>query len=105
MGLRYENVEMPEARRAALGIPPGYAEDDRIPRVEKVRFHEIREHYMVGAMLGSAQGADSAILICGREHSQALADSLTSKGHAVEISDLKDQNWYIEDWQSHMLRL
>ena len=105
MDIRYENIEMPEAQRAALQISPGYAEDKGIPPDKKAKFHAIREQHMVEAMLAGAQGADSVILICGREHSQALADRLIRADHTVEISDLSDQSWYVEDWQSHMLRL
>src|SRR6266478_5085137 len=41
MNVRYENVEMPEVQRTALGIPPGYAEDQAIASAQKARFHEI----------------------------------------------------------------
>ncbi len=49
--------------------------------------------------------ADSAIVICGRVHADAIANQLSKAGHSVEKLDLQDQDWYIEDWLGHMLQL
>ena len=49
--------------------------------------------------------ADSVVVICGRVHADAIGEQLSKSGHSVVKLDLQDQDWYIEDWQGHMLNL
>jgi hypothetical protein len=45
------------------------------------------------------------IVICGRVHTEAIAAQLKGLRRTVEIIDLQDQEWYIEDWFGYMLKL
>jgi hypothetical protein len=102
---RYLNVEMTPEERVVRNIPPGYEEDKSFPLADKDRCHRERETYMVQKTLAAAADAESTIVICGRMHSQPLANSFREAGHTVDTVDLLDQSWYIEDWFEHMYRL
>src|SRR6267143_382459 len=103
-GCRYANVEMVPEERSAREIPPGYEEDETMPRNDKSRFHLEREEYMFHATTKEAHAADSIIVVCGSFHTQPLAHRFREAGHSVEETDIRAESWYVEDWQSHMLR-
>jgi hypothetical protein len=35
----------------------------------------------------------------------SVSDRFEKVGHTVEITDLRNQPWYIDDWTEHMRRL
>lgn len=100
---RYANIEMTPVERTARNIPPGYHEDQSLPEAEKARCHREREEYMVERILGEVGDAESILIICGRIHTTPFADRFRELGHSVETTDLQDENWYIEDWNQHMI--
>lgn len=102
-GCRYANVEMPPEERTRRGIPPGYNENDEIAADEKARWNREREDYMVESVLSESGKSESALIICGSQHSESLAKQLRAKGHAVELDDLQKQSWYVEDWWHHIM--
>ena len=102
---RPANIEMPPDERATRGIPAGYNENPDTPSLDRERWNREREEYMAAKAMTEAGEAESAIVICGRMHVQPLAEKFSKAGHGVETSDLQDQPWYVEDWQTHMMRL
>ena len=102
---RYANIEMTPEERATGDIPPGYNEDQSLPDTEKARCHREREEYMFERILAEAGDAESLLIICGRVHTAPLADRLREPGHSVDTTDLQEENWYIEDWEQHMIDL
>lgn len=100
---RYCNIDMTPEQRALRKIHPGYNEDDTVSEAEKVRGNREREDHMVSQLLAQAQKSEKILVICGRLHSEAFACQLQAFGHTVEIEDLLNQNWYIEDRQNHMM--
>jgi hypothetical protein len=50
-----------------------------------------------------ARDADSIIVICGRNHTSALASRFREAGREVEEADIQSEPWYIEDWLAQML--
>lgn len=101
----YANIEMTPEERTARNIPPGYNEDQSLPRTEKARCHREREEYMLERILGKVGDAESILIICGSKHTGSLAERFRELGHSVETTDLQDENWYIEDWDQHMIDL
>lgn len=101
----YANIEMTPEERTARQIPPGYNEDQNLSETEKARCHREREEYMVERILGEVGDAASILIICGRIHTAPLADRFRELDHSVETTDLQDENWYIEDWDQHMIDL
>lgn len=102
---RPANIEMPPAERTARGIPAAYNENPDTAPDDRERWNREREEYMVTKAMAEAGDAESAIVICGRMHVQALAERFSEAGHTVETTDLQDQPWYVEDWQTHMMRM
>jgi hypothetical protein len=102
-GCRYANMEMPPEERTRRGIPPGYNENDKIAADEKASWNREREDYMVKRVLSEAGHSESALIICGSQHSEPLAQQLRAKAHAVELDDLQKQSWYVEDWWHHIM--
>lgn len=101
----YANIEMPLEERNARGIPPGYNEDASFPENERERCNREREDYMAAKAVKEAGDADSLIVICGRMHMTPLAERFKKVADTIKLVDLQDQPWYIEDWQTHMMRL
>lgn len=101
----YANIEMTPEERAARNIPPGYDEDQSLPEAERGRCNHEREAYMVERVLEQATGVESTLVICGRNHVVSLAERFRVLGHSVDTVDLRDESWYIEDWQQHMMNL
>lgn len=102
---RYANIDMTPQERESHNCPPGYNEDPGVPQAEKTRCNQEREEHMSGRVLAESGSAASVLVICGRLHAEAIAARLIQPGHSVEIVDLQNQNWYIEDWLDHMLHL
>jgi hypothetical protein len=101
----YANIEMPPAERTARGIPAGYNENSITPPSDCARWNREREEYMAAKTIAEAGDADSVMVVCGWSHTQPLADRFESMGHKVETADLRNEPWYIDDWQAHMMRL
>jgi len=55
--------------------------------------------------VAEAADAESIMVICGRYHSQALANKFRADGHQVDEADIQRENWYIEDWMTHMMHM
>jgi hypothetical protein len=100
---RYTNIDMPSDKRAERQIPPGYNENDTVPEAEKTRGNREREDYMVAKVLATGGECDSVLIICGRDHSEPLADFFLAGGHTVETEDLRNSSWYVEDWKHHIM--
>jgi len=58
---------------------------------------------MCAKALAETGDADSILIICGRAHAEAIAAKLRQLDHNVELVDLRDQTWYIEDWAEHCM--
>jgi len=105
VGCRYENIEMPLEERKARKIPPNYENDRTIQPSEMDRFNKLREDFMFRKFFVEAGGEESAIAICGRNHAATLAERFRSAHHTVEVADIQEEFWYVEDWQTQMMRL
>jgi hypothetical protein len=104
-GCLYANIEMDPDERARQDIPANYENDPAIPASEKARFNELRENHMFREAMTKAGNADSIIIICGRNHSPTLADKFRAVNCNVEVSDIQNESWYMEDWVSQMMQL
>lgn len=101
---RYANIDMTPQERERRNIPPGYADEgSKLPEAEIIRCHREREKYMCQKALSEAGISKSILLICGRVHAAAMAKELGRQGHKVEIVDLLDQSWYVENWAEHCM--
>jgi hypothetical protein len=104
--IRYVNIEMTPDERSRRNIPAGYQEEgSNVSAEEQQRGNREREEYMAQKIHTLAGSAGSALLICGRSHGVPIASALEALGHTVEIADLLDSGWYVEDWATHMRRL
>jgi hypothetical protein len=101
----YANIEMPPEERSARGIPVGYNENPVTPQTDSEQWNREREDYMATQTIVQAGEADSVMVVCGWSHTQPLAERFQNAGHTVETADLRSQPWYIDDWQTHMMRL
>ena len=104
LGCGHMNIEMSPALRQTRGIPTDYTREDRPYTPEqRERWHSEREQFMFEQMTHHA-ACENAVLLCGREHIEALAAFFKDAGHLVETDDLNRQDWYIEDWLRHVLQ-
>jgi hypothetical protein len=102
----YVNIEMTPDERSRRNIPAGYQEEgSTLSIAEQQRGNREREEYMAQRLHETAGSVTSALLICGRSHVEVIALRLETLGQTVEIADLQDSDWYIEDWPTHMRRL
>jgi hypothetical protein len=104
-GCEHRNVEMTPEERIARDIPGGYNENPEFRADDRERCNREREDYMATKALAEANGADNVMVICGSCHVEALAQRFQAKGHTVEIVQLQDQPWYIEDWATQIMNL
>jgi hypothetical protein len=103
LNCRHANIEIPPDLRKARGIPVDYTRTDRAYTPEqRANWHREREEYMVDQVTKNA-ACDSAVILCGREHTGAMAHRFREAGHEVETYDLNQEGWYIEDWLTHIL--
>jgi hypothetical protein len=102
---RYANIEMSPDERSVRGIPPGYNENLDTTPSDRERWNREREEYIAEKAMSEASGAESAMVICGRNHVQVLVERFSHFGHTVETNDLQNQSWYIEDWMERMMWL
>lgn len=103
-GCRYANVEMTPEERAARNIPAGYNEDfPDMSADEKTRFNSEREEYLAAKAMAEARGAGNILMVCGSSHSKPLAELFRQSGYSVVITSIQQENWYVEDWQHHMM--
>lgn len=99
---RYANIDMTPEERERRNIPPGYADEgSKVCEAEIARCHREREQYMCQKALAETGESKSILLICGRTHAGPMNRELERRGHSVEIIDLKDQSWYVENWAEH----
>jgi len=104
--IAYMNIEMLPEQRRARGIMPGYERDANLTPEQKAQFHREREQDMYERMLAAVENENVTILvICGSDHAEPLAGRFRASGYHVEVGDLTEHNWYIEDWTTHMMRL
>jgi hypothetical protein len=101
---RYANIDMTLDDRTARNIPINY-ENLPITESQQAIFNQKREEYMFDRTIEEARGAERAMVICGHEHTAALANRFRKAGHEVEEADIRSESWYIEDWVSYMQRL
>ena len=102
---RYANIEMSPEERAERKITGNYENDPNVTPEERAQFNREREEYMFKKATAEARDAESIIVICGRQHTPALANRFREAGHNVEEADTQSEPWYIEDWMNHMMRL
>jgi hypothetical protein len=105
LDIHHANIEMPRTERASRRIPEDYTRRDR-PYTDEQRanWHREREQYMFDQVVQKA-ACDSVLVLCGREHTEALADRFRQSGHKIETYDLNREHWYIEDWLMHVINL
>jgi hypothetical protein len=99
------NIEIHPDERSARCIPPDYERNETISPEAKADFHRQREDFMIEKTLAEADTAKSALVICGRFHSDALSRRFREAGHDVETADVQDEPWYVEDWMERMMRM
>ena len=75
------------------------------PQTDSERWNREREEYMAAKAIAEAGEADSMTVVCGWSHTQPLAERFQNAGYTIETADLRSQPWYIDDWQTHMMRL
>ncbi len=101
---RCANIEMPPSERQARDIPPGYADEGSRHSPEDIaRWHQEREQHMFEKTIELVAGPESVLILCGRDHTQALAHLFQQAGHAVETYDVNMESWYIDDWMKNLL--
>jgi len=100
---QYANVELTPVDRQRRRIPPDYTNPRRpyTPQ-QRAEWNREREEYMTELTIAGAGGSERVLLLCGREHSTALAELFRQRGHEVETKDLIQEAWYIEDWFGRM---
>ena len=104
LGRRYANIEMHLTERQAKDIPAGYADEGTpFPPKEIAKRHKAREEYMFEKTSELFGGAESILILCGREHAEALARLFRNAGHTVDTYDVNEESWYIDDWAKHLL--
>jgi hypothetical protein len=99
----YCNIEMSREERLRHGIPDRYAENPAVPQAEQDRCNAARESQMIARILETGQGHENVMVLCGRMHSESLAAQLRQADHEVEIDDLMNQPWYVEDWIEYIM--
>ena len=99
----YLNIEMTAEERTLRKIPNQYNEGDAFSKAEKAKGNLEREEHMVKEILANAQDSANILVICGDRHSSALAQHFRALGSPVEIDDLRNKDWYVENWFDHMM--
>jgi hypothetical protein len=103
LNCRHGNIEIPPDLRKTRGIPVDYTTTDRpYTSEQRTNWHREREEFMFDQVIKNA-ACDSVVVLCGREHTEALACRFREAGHGVETYDLNQEGWYIEDWLAHIL--
>jgi len=102
---RYANIEICPKEREKRKIPANYENNSNFTDEQRTLFNQQREEYMFTKAVAEAGQVESIIVICGRFHASALATRFRVMGHQVEIADIQNESWYIEDWMSFMMRL
>ena len=96
---RYTNIEMPPAERQRHNIPENYlSRQSEYSPEQRAQWNRKQEEYMVRMALAMKGDAKSALILCGREHTDSLAVLFRRAGNVVETSDLNKEPWYIENW-------
>jgi hypothetical protein len=93
----YRNIEMPPELREINGIPPLYTIDvpgSEIPPEQTKAWNELRESYMVDALLRSVKGAVVVMVICGVRHMPALIQATRPKFERVKKYDVTAMPWF-----------
>jgi hypothetical protein len=94
-GVRCESIEMSKQERHARGIQEEQNNRPRCPET-RVPSDEIREKFMVQRTIALARDAHSVLILCGRLHTESLANKFLKAGHHVETGDLGNYDWYSE---------
>lgn len=98
-GCRYTNIEMSPDEKQSRNISADYSDpQSEYSPEQKARWHREMEEYMVRTVLAMSGDANSALILCGREHTDALAVLFRRAGNELVTSDLKVEPWYIENW-------
>ena len=96
----YAEVDIPVAERAQRGIPEDYEDDQKHSPEEIAGWYRVREESMFQQTMANAGEAQSVLVICGRQHLEGLAKLFRNSSCTVEVLDLKNEPWYIEDWNA-----
>lgn len=103
LGCNHVNIEMTPAERAKRGIPPDYTDPSRpYTKEQREGWNSEREKHMVQSAISGAGTSERIIILCGRDHSNALAERFRELEHDVESSDLDEEKWYVEDWLKYI---
>jgi hypothetical protein len=100
----YSNVDMDPDDREGAGIKPNY-ENLQTSREQMQSFNLQREQFMFDKTITEAKGVDRLMVICGRNHTAPLAGRFRAAGHQVKETDVGGESWYVDDWQTQMMRL
>jgi hypothetical protein len=96
--LQHEYVDMPLLEREARGIPVDYSTDPNLSSELVEAFHSQREAYWVQRLETSARPDATCILVCGLAHLTGAAQKLASRGHSVEVVDVRDVHGFDLTW-------
>lgn len=102
LGCKHINIEMTPAERAQKGIPHDYTNPSPYTKEQKESWNSEREEHMVQRAISGAGSSESIVILCGRDHSDSLAERFRTLEHDVEISDLNEEEWYVENWLKHI---
>ena len=98
-GCGYTNIEMSADEKQRRNIPVDYSEPQSAYSPEqKAQWEREREDYMLRTVLAMQGDANSALILCCREHTDTLAVLFRRSGNEVATSDLNNESWYIENW-------
>ncbi|MDP8980050.1 MAG: hypothetical protein M3O35_05600 [Acidobacteriota bacterium] len=93
---RYVNIDMPKEIRLRLGIPLDYASPNVTTYTDQqiLAWHHIRENYMFERATDRMNPATAALVICGDEHLEPLAQRFRELGGRVQADSILQRPWY-----------
>lgn len=91
------NIDRPKDTRGKLQIPLNYADPANSAGYSSEQiseWHEVREAYMYERATDRMVAETVALVICGHEHLQRLAQRFKKLGGRVESETILDEAWY-----------
>jgi hypothetical protein len=93
-GLTYhDDIDMPPAQRAGLGIPSGYNEHPIYPAAQRQAWNQLREQYMFNQVQATRGTHQSLLIICGLKHMVPLSNLFSNQGPAMTV-DVTQETWF-----------
>lgn len=94
LGLKYQNIDMPAAERAATGIPLDSESSDDYSPEQKEQWYRKREQHMAEQIEKARSKKDSVLVVCGALHMVQLETYFLNKGEKVITHDLTQASWF-----------